>query len=157
MQSQIFIYILAIILFSFILLYGYSVIKSWTSEIDDVRYLDFVKRLESSVKLYSDYGDVNIKTFDAPSGYKGICFVDLSVPDPGSKGICQSTRGDYNPIICDSWKAKNQNVFLVPPAETPITLEEIKVSSGYKCFDFRNGKVTIRFEGLGDRTKISAS
>ena len=41
-------------------------------------------------------------------------------------------------------------------ADTPITVSTIELNNdGYLCVPIRKGKIILRLEGLGDRTKVS--
>lgn len=181
MPSQIFIYIIAIILFAFILIYGYNAIREFTKKAEDVTYLKFVSSLENTIKQNSGYGDIEIKKFSISSDYEKICFVDLNDKSTFTikeedTCLCKRAAGcppeDFDPVICDGWKDRKQNVFLVPPAPTPITVwnatvdgnDDGKEDTGtscagtncfYLCLPIANGKLDLRLEGKGNRVVIS--
>ncbi len=157
-----------------ILLYGYNAIRDFAKKAEDVTYLKFVNSLENAVRQSSGYGDISIKDFTL-SGYEKICFVDLSdaaVTAASGKDLCTSGKDDYDPVICDGWQDRKQNVFLKPMAPTPIKVWTITVDGGdsdieedtstcsgekcfYRCFDISNGKLRLKLEGKGNRVIVS--
>lgn len=150
--GQIFIFVLAAFLAALILIYGYKAIGGFTKRTEQIALIRFETDLSNTIKtISSDFGSVKKLELNVPSKYQKVCLIDLnkSVPtqyDP----FCRS-----NPIICDAWTDKTQNVFLVPMAETtfPILILEI-ADPGHICPPVRQGKITLRLEGLGDRTKV---
>lgn len=150
-----FIYIIAIILFSLVLVYGYSAIKNFRSKTEQVSLLQLKNDISSSVKkISSDYGTIIKKELDVPFKYKEICFVDLTkAAIAGSTDIC----GDGKPVVCDSWQSNSPyNMFLISQKDT-ITYEigEIRIDEGFFCTNVTNGKAIVRLEGKGDYVLLS--
>src|SRR3989344_9330257 len=73
MQSQIFIYILAMVIGVGILLYGYNAIKGFKSQADDVLLLQFENGIRNDLKTIS-FESTKVKTYDLPSTVSQICF-----------------------------------------------------------------------------------
>ena len=74
--GQVFIYIIALFLVAFIMIYGYKAIKTLTTKTDQITFLKFKTDLESAVgSISSDYGSVERKTFFIGDKYKKACFV----------------------------------------------------------------------------------
>lgn len=145
MIGQIFIYILAVVMVAFILLYGYSAIKTFKDRAEQVAFIKFKTDLESTVKSVSfDYGTVKKAEFLVPSGYKEVCFIDLNKP----------TIPD-DPVIEDSVKSGvEKNVFLVAQvAEESFYVGNITVKD--PCMAVKGGKIKIRLEGKGNYAAIS--
>jgi hypothetical protein len=173
--GQVFIYIIAIIVFAVVLIFGYQAISGFLEKGEKVAYVTFTTDLQNTVKnVYSDVGTVVIyndkNPFPVPSQYQEVCFVDLDMTAPvSSSSFCQR-----KPIICDAWETANdkggyaagdQNVFLEPRGLSPIKVYRIALDAdndgsftdddGYLCLNVTYGRIDMRLEGLGDRTLIS--
>jgi len=156
--SQVFIYIFAAILAVSIMIYGYRTIRGFGQRTEQISLVRFKTDLESEIRtMASDYGSVKKVELSLPSQYQKVCFVDLSKPIGviENSRICR-TGPDYNPLGCDAWKDKTQNIFLVPWTDFVIKTDKIEIAEqdGALCFRTVNNKITLRLEGLGDRTLI---
>lgn len=158
--GEAFIYILAIVIFALILIFGYSAIQDFLKKGERIAFVQFKTTLENEVKtITTDYGSVTIfnakNPLTLPSKYKEVCFIDYDYKGYSSTGICTDGDINYRPIICDSWKKRiKQNVFLDPIAEMPIFIPNLKPEV-FECIQSRKGRIDIRLEGFGSYTKIS--
>lgn len=170
--GQVFIFMMAAIVFAVVVFFGYSAITDFLDKGEKVAYVTFQNDLEGLFNsMYSDYGTVAVFSgangFPVPGNYEKICFLDLDyVGDRGSEGICQSTHKDYNPLVCDawlslqSWEQGDQNVFLDPIGLGPIKVYKLKVElrgkeQGYYCTPVVQGRADFRLEGKGTHVLIS--
>ncbi len=149
-MGQVFIFILAAAIFILILTYGYKAIAGFSKRAEEVALVEFQTQLESSVGgIRQDFGSVKKFGVTVPSKYHEICFVDLD----------RIPHGDFqqeHPRMFDAWESGTQNVFLTPMEESPIFIGKIDVGSqGYLCFDIKGGRLDLKLEGMGDKTKIS--
>ena len=147
--QMLFIYILAIVIFSAILLFGYSAVKNFREKEEKIGYVKFKSDLESIVRsIATDYGSVKIRNFYVPSRYLEVCFVD---PD-GNGDI------DY-PLIKESVDSGSKdNVSLMKNKVVlgaSFYVKGIELDNKLLCASVVDGKIKIRFEGLGNATKIS--
>lgn len=153
--SQVFIYVVAIILFTFILIYGYNAIKGFKEKSEQISYIKFKTDLISTVKRVSpDYGTLKREEFFIGGDYKKVCFVQSYHPELNP--FFPSSITDL--IVQDSFTSKvDKNVFLFTNTlQESFEVGQINVSNnGYSCFDVVNGKVKIQFLGKGDHTFIS--
>lgn len=176
--GQIFIYILAIIVFSLIMLFGFNAIRNILQTGEKAQFVDFKTTLENEIRtITSQYGDVMV--FDdrnqlrVPGNYKELCFIDID-SNPASSAICAS-QDEEKRLICDSWttsyqnrqilKGPFENVFLVPSAPSKIFIQEkIKIdanadgnpdATGELCIKTVAGRVNLRLEGRGTYVLIS--
>jgi len=148
-QTQIFIYVMALIIFSLILLYGYSSIKKIREQASSVEYIQFKTDIENTItKLGYEFGSVEIKEFNVPGNYKQVCFVELT----GTPVI----PADY-PIINNSvYTNASDNVFLVKNiAEESFRVNGLNIAGGFHCFNISKGIIGIRMESLGSAVKVS--
>ena len=145
---------MAIIILSLILLFGYKSVKDLITKSDQIDYIHFKTKLESTIKRV-DYGDRLIEEFSVPKAYKEICFIDL-IKDPAPFPF----KTDY-PIIHDSWDNDvKTNVFLVASKEDTESfyVEKIIVNNAgddYLCFSATRGKIKASFEGIGRDIQVS--
>jgi len=152
-HAQIFIYIIAIILFSSVLLYGYNAIKGFKERSEQISYIQFKTDLISTVKRVSpDFGTLKKEEFFIGGDYNKVCFVQSYQP--------LDNLADNIPdlIVQDSVKSGvNKNVFLFTTTfQESFDIGKINVADGYLCIDVINGKAKIQFEGKGDHTFISS-
>lgn len=159
--GEVFIYILAIILFSLIMVYGYNSIRNLGEKADTVVLLQISKQLSSTIKkITSDYGTVIKEEVSIPNKYDKVCFIDLSYTGQESTNICIPGNRDYNPVICNSWKDKiSKNMFLVSKNTDVISIEigNIKIpAEHYFCQNAVFGKIILRLEGKGSYVELSS-
>ena len=157
--SQIFIFIITIITFALIMIFGFKAIIGFINDTQKIQLVQFKSDLENSIdQLHSEFGAVRKEEFFIPGDFKQICFIDLDyTPNPEeAAALCQ-----LNQIACEVWKessgfeSEEENVFLTPPAEARIKVSRIGLEQGVLCVPIRNGKFSLMLEGRGDRTKIS--
>lgn len=154
-HAQIFIYIVAIILFSFILIYGYNAVKGFKERSEQIAYIKFKTDLISTVKRISpDYGTLKREEFFIGGEYLKVCFVQ-SYKQEENRGYILPRIDDF--IVRDSVDDRvNKNVFLFTTTlQESFDVGKINVTDGYLCIDIRNGKAKIQFLGKGDHTHIS--
>lgn len=149
-QSQIFIYVLAMVLVSMILVFGYKAINNFRDRAEKVACLKLKNDLTNAVEgIIGDYGTVKKKQFDMCSNYNQICFVE-------SQGEV-NLPNNVDPIIKDSVLDKTgNNVFLVDKiAEETYNIGKISVDPDVLCIKTRDGKVMLKLEGKGNFVIIS--
>ena len=174
--GQVFIFILAILTFAVIMIFGYKMINSFLKSGEDVGYVQFKTDVESSVKrIYTEFGSVRVETFHVPARYEQVCFVDMNYPniDREKENLCA-----WDVVACSVWEdalearrtnpsdieagynAIDTNVFLTPDGPKikvyKITLrDEAKNPMGFLCLPIRGGSFSVRLEGKGSHTEIS--
>lgn len=149
MIGQVFIFVIAAIIFILILTYGYKAISNFLARSEQVALIDFKSGLESSIEVIKrDYGSVRKLDLSLPKRYTELCIVDVNNCEP-----LQQSR----PLLYSTCLAGSENVILVPKQETPIFLPDISIKDprGYVCVPVAQGTATLRLEGLGKSTQIS--
>jgi hypothetical protein len=158
-NTQVLVYILALIITSIILVYGYGTIKDIMARGQVAELIRMKTDLKGYVKsIANDYGSIEIKTLSVPGDYREICFVssDLSNADIDAK-----ISGKEYPIIRDSMidslnlGGEKRNMFLCPKCVEQDYVGDLVVENGFKCLPVKQGTVKIRLEGLGDKTALS--
>lgn len=148
--GQIFIYILTLVLISFILVYGYNSIQIFKDRADKVSCLKLKNDLSNAVEgMISDFGSVKIKEFQLCAGYTSICLVESfespAIPD------------NTDPIIKDSiLSGTGKNVFLLEDAaKESFYAGKISVEPDVLCIKTSNNKIRLKLEGRGNRVLLS--
>ncbi|MBI2657828.1 hypothetical protein HYX08_04000 [Candidatus Woesearchaeota archaeon] len=147
--SQVFIYILTIILISFILVYGYNAVQNFKNRAEQVSCLKFKNDLQNAVEsISSDFGSVKRKDLQLCSGYTQACFVE-SFESP-------NIPGSIDPIIKDSiLSSTGKNVFLVENiAKESFFAGKISVEPDVLCIKALNGKISLKLEGKGNHASL---
>lgn len=156
--QQVFVFILAIIIAALIFIYGYGAIRDFMDRSDQISLIRFQTEIQSSIRTTSaDYGSVKKVELTLPSRYEKVCFVDYDKFNTQNP-ICSLTAGqekDYNPLICDAWESRTQNIFTVPVADETIKTMQLEIDEGYLCVKTSNGRIVLRLEGRGDRAALS--
>ena len=148
--GQIFIYILTIVLVSFILVYGYNSVQSFKQRAEQVSCLKFKNDMVNSVDVISsEFGSVIRKDLQVCNSYSKVCFVK-SFERP-------VLPNNIDPIIKDSVLSNTgKNVFLVEnTAKESFYAGKISVEPDLLCINAVNGKVSLRLEGEGNHALIS--
>jgi len=156
--GQVFIYIMAAILAVSIMIYGYRTIKGFGERTEQISLVRFKTDLEAEIRqIASDFGSVKKVELGLPAKYTKVCFVDFEKGAEGSE-ICTGGNPNFNPLGCDAWKDQTHNTFLVPWTDFVIKTGSIRVDpdgDGALCVPAVNNRITLRLEGLGDKTLIS--
>lgn len=150
LYSQIFIYILTIILVSFILVYGYNAVQNFKKRAEQVSCLKFKNDLVNAIESVSpDFGSVKRKELQLCSGYTKVCFVE-TFESP-------NLPNDIDPIIKDSiLSSTGRNVFLLENiAKESFYAGRISVEPDILCIKAVNSKIDLRLEGKGNHAVIS--
>jgi len=160
--GQAFIFILAAILFSLILLFGYRAISRIGETQSEVELIEFKDGLSSAVgKVRLDFGSVKKYSLKIPDKFKEVCLIDLAFMNR-RRPTLEALR-DVKPLIFDAIEAgTDQNVFTSPLSKTPIKIGAIETGNAkevgypaYMCIENTGAVIDLRLEGLGDRTRIS--
>lgn len=148
--SQIFIFVLAGLVFILILTYGYKGIKSFTSKSEAVALIDMEKSLQTAVEsIRLDFGSVKKVTVRVPSKYKQLCFVTDS-----DQATLQALAQEH-PLLAEAAKGGTQNVFTIPLAKNAMNVDGIATQNGFHCVDVTTGGVDLRFESRGNDVLVS--
>ncbi len=153
--GQLFIFILALVLFGLILIYGYKAIKTFGEKGRETAFIEFKDSLETAIKTsLMDYGSVKKFKLNLPFEYTEICFIDLETI--ATKANKLNELAGARPLIYNAVESgTSQNVFLMPMALTELKVEKLDISEGYLCIWNTKLGITLRLEGKGDRVVVS--
>lgn len=160
--SQIFIYVISILIVGLILYYGYTHVKGFGKKEEELSFITFKNSLDEAIhRISSDYGTMQIKEFEVPAKYTKVCLVtsDWIERYAGSQDIeipgSELSEGEKF-IITDSISGGSKNNVFLFPDGTAFSIEtRMEVEDFVKCFESSRNKITIRIEGLGNRARIS--
>ena len=144
--SQAFLYLLTLVIFALILLFGYKMVTSFRARSEDLLLLKFDRDLQATVESVT-YGTQKIRTFDVPPGYEAFwladelhAFDDADVPMDACKSL--------PPEIKDALTSHTgKNAFLIGSAKFhAFRLEHFSVANG--C---------VRSDVVGNELKLTLS
>lgn len=150
LYSQIFVYILTMILISFIFVYGYNAVQNFKKRAEQVSCLKFKNDMVNAIEsISSDFGSIKRKELQLCAGYSKVCFVE-SFESP-------NIPGNIDPIIKDSiLSSTGRNVFLVENlAKESFYAGKISVDPDVFCINAVNSKINLKLEGKGNHAEIS--
>lgn len=163
-SSEIFVYVLAIIVIGLIVIFGYKRVTDISKSGNEIENLQFKKELESMIKNGMPAGNVFLEEYKLPPGFSKICFIDITKSAPSQ----QPDISVLPSMIYDSWNAKvEKNVFLVHQNKIEsfyIDKERLEIGTvsgeckgddvSYQCCETKNGKVELKLSGAGKKTII---
>ena len=150
LHSQIFIYILTIIIISLVFIYGYNAIVNFKNRAEQVACLKFQNDLKNAVESTSgDFGSVRKKDLQVCGNNRLVCFVE-SFDNP-------SLPAGTDPIIKDSVNSNTgRNVFLIEKiAQQSFYAGVISVEPDVLCVRSVENKISLRLESKGDHVLLS--
>jgi hypothetical protein len=164
--GQVFVLILAAIVFILILAYGYKAIAGIIQRGDDAAFIDFTTNLKTEVSsIILSYGSVKkLELHGLPGRYKEICFItsDAQKAMTGQQETDLDGLALHSSLIYELYEPNGAaNVFFIPSAPTNIKLEHIQAADDqapthkWFCEKVDQGSVTLRLEGLGNSVRIS--
>ncbi len=155
-QAQVLIYVLAIIIASSILLYGYTVVRSLMTTQEDILLLNFERDFSSKVREKSyEFRSVEKTTFTLPNQFDEVCFADLRFFQQGALAAGQKKKS----LIADSLtEGVSRNVFLLKGRLLREAFEggiiSLEDQDTFDCFPVYDGRVNILFEAKGKTVEI---
>lgn len=156
--GQVFLFILAGLVFVLILMYGYSAITKLIETKRNIDLIEFKTSLEQSITgIRTSTGSVRKATFSLPSEYKEFCAVD-----PFMTAIHSQEFKKKHPLFFNIWKSDSSiTIYVTPLLETPLNLPDITVKGplhdepGFLCLPISNGKFSLKLQGTGTTAQIS--
>lgn len=179
MPSQIFIYVLAIIIIGVILLVGYNAITDVLKRMNQISEVQFKEDLTAAInRVKPNFGREEKREFEVPKEYNEMCFADNvdygSLVNNGHSGIPQYA-------VLDDAISTNKNVFLLKNTHQigqPLEIKKIRVGwdsttiphgtpvdqqfdtpqppdpDGYlvkmRCLEIKGGRLSIDIIGKGN-------
>jgi hypothetical protein len=165
-SSEIFFYILAIVIVGLLLLFGVRYIIQLGSKMNQVDMIQFKTELEGYANdIRPSYGKWEKLEISVPAGIDILCFVQHNTFTASplyiqQQGLCLKDNPDYNFLMCNAWQEDTtRNVYTDPfdELDVGINLGAIDVgdsSTYYLCMDTSSGILKIKMTGKGDKVLI---
>ncbi len=176
-QSEVFVYILAVVVIGMLLILGIRYIGNIMTKVEDINLLEFKTDLESAAqRIAPSYGTWEKLELSVPNGVSRICFVEpkqmvTGRTDNGGNvnptGLCTDAHADYDFRMCNAWNDDpSRNVYtepfdvlstgiyigpldVIPPSDTD------SANDHYLCFSVAEDlKLRVKFIGMGDSLKV---
>lgn len=152
--QQVFIYLMAMIVIGFLVLFGYRMVNKLLDQKCDVEDQSFITKLTQDIDRSTRYGSRTLVKVNKPCDYQELCIVDNgsfgnSLPPPNDTA--------YPLISANTEDNIKYNIYLVKPdGDTlPVLYDERlktrKDTSGSPllCVPSSNGQFRFWMEGLG--------
>jgi len=156
MLTQVFVFILAGLVFILIMAYGYKAITYFLEKQEMVSVVEFRDSLELAVEsVKRDVGTVRKVQLSLPSKFQGVCFFDYDrCASQDVKLVAANGEVVNVPWAQKACQVSKKNVFTVPSSDN-LEFPDIAVDTGAICIP-NTGEITIRLEGTGTHAKVSA-
>lgn len=166
-SGQVFIYILALIIFSAVLLYGYNAIKKFGQQSEELLITQLTNDIRTEVeKIESQYGSVEKLSVEVPERFDKICFIDTRDGCINRPGDLDCINHDWHvedyPLICDTWHdCTGENMFLVEGNTVEgfnigaLAVKASPAGERFFCTDVQIPKTSFRLRGTGTYAEIS--
>ena len=169
--SQVFTYLVAILVIGVIVVVGYKGIAELLKLNCEQKSVQFQKNIFGFIDEYSDRGSTYEEVLQAPCDIQEVCFADsrFCSQDPlerPSSIVAYTTDKVIISALEDSLEC-TANVFIKGKTTEALgfaeklVLSEVQDSRGvkdypFKCFKTRSGRFKFLFRGLGRKTQIEA-
>jgi len=166
-MGQVFVYILALIIFSAVLMYGYNAIKNFSQQSEEILITQLTNEIRTSVeKIESQYGSVEKLKLDVSGSFDQVCFVDTRDGCANRPHNLDCMGDDLTveeyPLICDSWKdCTGENMFVMEGKSVKgynIGSLAVKPQQGgerFFCSNVTLPRTLFRLRGTGEYAEIS--
>lgn len=152
--SQVFIYVITLLIVALVLFYGYRAISIFKEKADQVSFLQMKNDMENAVKSVSvDFGTVKTREIPLPQNINEVCIVSTH------PGLPQLSGTPY-PLIEDSVNSGvSKSVFLIGDrnVKESFYVEKVYVDGGIVCIPSISNKLVLKMEGRGNHAIISGS
>ncbi|MFC1768435.1 hypothetical protein ACFLZX_01600 [Nanoarchaeota archaeon] len=166
LASELFIYILIVVVVALILIFGYRGINFILQKQEEIAMIEFINSLKSKMKATADYGSVREDRYLVPKGVKEVCFIDYRQPPQNETNFTEKY-----PVVALEWDLSytrdlpTKNVFLwkeplesdgffLGIKENKKSYFEIDPNERYQCYKTIGNYVRIRMEGRGDKVEL---
>lgn len=153
--QQVFIYVMAIIVIGFIVLFGFRMINGLFGKQCDAEMATFSSELERYFSSATRNGATKHVYINKPCDFDTLCFVDADyVSDSNSLDVSGT---DYPILEANTKDNFDYNIYLIkrgsPPTEEPFAYEsKLQLNTGgdgYLCIESQQGAFDFWLLGLG--------
>ena len=153
-HSQVFVYILALVVVGVIALIGLQSIHTIIQKKSMIELASFKKDFRDSIASHTNWNEVEDVEFRLPGKAVAICFYDAKASLVGNlnyqKAVIKQMSGVNNVFI-----VKNKNPISASNVEA-FHVDKLRLNTKYLCLPAASGVVRIKMTGLGVKgTRIS--
>jgi len=154
--EQPFIYIFAIVVIGFILIFGFMMVKKVTKLESDVEISTFFIQMEKQIDKYYnlDKGSRGVIELITPPGIAYACFVNK---DADYSKIAKKSNEIRTLVEAGS----DKNLFLIYSEDNKqykaSAIKNIKLKDNPVCLSVANGKVKFKLENIGAFVQVSGA
>jgi len=167
--NHMFVYIFSIIVAGIVVLFGYYVIKEFSSMASEAKIVDFRAEIVKDMRTINS-GDVKVLEYSVPMNVKEVCFVDLQGihnDNPPPNVVSNGLKAKY-PIVADNVedsvktdaKLRGDNMFLMSDKSQIVFsayVGNVKLGGpNYYCKPVERGLLEIKAEGKGDGVSFAS-
>jgi len=152
--SQIFVYIITLLVIGLVIMFGYKGIKTITSTAQTGDTLQFKNEINNMFASSSSYGSEDYPSFKMPGSAIGICFVDSAA---GKGGGIEDDGMKISNLITDAIGSTEDNTYLIRAdggidpfkIDTPLTAVGKNPNSKAVCISTPSGTLRVHLIGKG--------
>lgn len=160
-QTQIFIYILSMLIVGLVLLYGYNAISGFRERQGQLSLIEVENQLKNTINaMSSEWESIRPEEMQLPQNHKMICFVDNTYL--GGSADCRLEYHndpkvqDSGRVVDDAIKEGTANIFLIPDGTDNFKIGNLKIDGGCICIEKTGNFVKFKVIGLGNGVKITS-
>lgn len=146
--TQIFLYVMVVVVMGLVLLLGYRFITKLSSQSSTMSLDLFKKDLSDSINTVStNFGEVDVIELSLPTKYSKVCFVNKA----------QTSNLESYPLIKSSVESgAPDNVFILSKKiDSSFRTENLVLDNGLLCIENNAGIIKLRLESLGNAVKLT--
>lgn len=163
MQTQILFYVMTVIIFGFILLYGYNALSGFGKRTEQISLIKLKTDLTSSVeRIATDFGTVKKEEFSIGGDIKEVCFVQtfnrptfpalFSIPStyPLIRNSVVESGSDHNVFVMSTGLEESFSI-----GSINVTKPAVANIRGFLCIPIVRGNLRVQFQGMGNHALLS--
>jgi hypothetical protein len=156
--TQIFFYVMVVVVMGLALLLGYRFISKLSNQSSKISLDEFKSDLTDSINSVStNFGEVQIIELKLPTQYSQICFINKSLSEESN--LDRYTVFENYTLIKSSVEAgvKDNTFIMSKKIESSFRTENVVLenNAGLLCIQNNAGFVKLRLESLGNAVRIS--
>jgi hypothetical protein len=167
--NQVFTFIIMILLIGLVVFVGFKGISSIFSKNCQNQDIEFEKSFEKYLSSYSDKGLLRKESLTAPCETSHVCVLDFSCTDTELSAAISNSNYDFitsnekSTVLDEEIVDKANNIFVKKEHLVPTGYsDELRINDPleqacFACFEVKNTRLEITFEGQGRTTAISQS
>ena len=145
-----FVIVFSVVVISLLSVYFYSKTSKVEQSVSLIEYSNMVKIIEKKIQEYAfakNIGSSQILNINTPEGMNSVCFVERN----------KEINRFSNPVLDIQLNLSFNNIYFEPKEYPAASLDAFGLEINPLCVQVFNNKINLKFESLGNKTKISAA